>query len=293
MLLFIAKSCSTLEVLIFDRGFLLGARQSNLVVQVTQLGWVGKNREAQTCTGFIDEVNGLIWQEAVRDVTVSKVCGSHDRAIGDLNLVVGFVTVTKTLQDVDGVRQGRLSNLNGLEATLESSILLKVLAVFIQSGRTNGLEFTTRKQWLEDGGSVDSTFSSTGTHQRVDLVDKGDDVATGADLLGDLLQALFEVTAVTRTSNERTEVESVELLVLESLRNVAGDNRLSEALHNSRLTHTGFTNEDRVVLGTARENLHHALDFLLTTNNRVKLAFAGSLSQVATELVEHLRTTLS
>jgi len=64
---------------------------------------------------------------------------------------------------------------------------------------------------------------------------------------------------------------------------------VSQTFDDSGLTHTGFTDEHRVVLGAAREDLHHALDFLLAADNRVKLALAGSLREVTAELVEDLR----
>ena len=46
------------------------------------------------------------------------------------------------------------------------------------------------------------------------------------DLLQDLLQALLEVTPVTATGDERPEVEGVELLALERLRDVVLDDLL-------------------------------------------------------------------
>src|ERR1700709_1598775 len=43
---------------------------------------------------------------------------------------------------------------------------------------------------LEDRPSVDRALRSTGADEGVDLVDEGDDVPAGADLLRDLLEAL-------------------------------------------------------------------------------------------------------
>ena len=100
------------------------------------------------------------------------------------------------------MRQRRLGNLNGLEAALESGILLKVLAVLIERCGADGLQFTAREQWLENTGRVDSALGGTGTHERVNLVNERDDVAARADLLGDLLEALFKVTAVAAAGNE-------------------------------------------------------------------------------------------
>jgi hypothetical protein len=70
--------------------------------------------------------------------------------IGDGDLVVGFVTLAQTLEDLDGVGNGRLLNLDGLETTLQRSILLQVLAVLISGGRTNGLQLATSQHRLEN-----------------------------------------------------------------------------------------------------------------------------------------------
>src|SRR5581483_238574 len=86
---------------------------------------------------------------------------------------------------------------------------------------------------------------------------------------------------------ERAEVEGVDLLVLERLRDVALDDVLGQALDDGGLADARLPDEDRVVLRTPRQHLHHALDLLLATDDRVELALARVLGQVATELVEH------
>jgi hypothetical protein len=52
----------------------------------------------------------------------------------------------------------------------------------------------------------------------------------------------------------------------------------------------GLTDEHRVVLGPARQHLHHPLDLALPADDRVELAVAGGLGEVAPELVEDRRT---
>src|SRR3954453_2917607 len=95
-----------------------------------------------------------------------------------------------------------LLHLDRLEAALERGVLLNVLAVLVQRGGTDGLQFAAGQHWLEDGRGVDSTLGRTRPDQRVDLVDEQDDVAAGPDLLQDLLQPLLEVTAVTGTGDQ-------------------------------------------------------------------------------------------
>ncbi len=104
------------------------------------------------------------------------------------------------------------STFDRLEATLECSVLLEVLAVLVERGGTDGLELTTSQHRLEDAGGVDGTLGRAGTDEGVDLVDEEDDVAAGLDLLEHLLEALLEIAAVAGAGDECTEVERVELL---------------------------------------------------------------------------------
>ncbi len=189
------------------------------------------------------------------------------------------------------MRDGRLLDLDRLEPALKGGVLLDVLAVLIQGGGTNGLEFTTRQHRLEDGRGIDRTLGGTGTHERVDLVDEEDDVPAGPDFLQDLLQALFEVTAVTGTGHEGAEVKRVELLVLDGLRDVSADDRLGKAFDDGRLADAGLADQHGVVLGTAGEDLHDAFHLQLAADHRIKLVLPRGLGEVAAELVQHHRTS--
>ena len=89
---------------------------------------------------------------------------------------------------------------------------------------------------------VDRAFGGTRTDQGVDLVDEEDDVAASTNFLKDLLEALFEVTAVARASDQRTHIEAVDLLVLNGFGHIAGNDCLGEAFDNGSLTDAWLTN---------------------------------------------------
>ena len=54
---------------------------------------------AQAARGLIDQVDSLVGQEAVGDVAVGEVGGSHERAIGDVYAVEDFVLLLQATQD--------------------------------------------------------------------------------------------------------------------------------------------------------------------------------------------------
>src|SRR5690606_12937049 len=199
--------------------------------------------------------------------------------------VVRLVAVAQALEDLDRVREGRLGDLDRLEAALQCRVLLDVLAVLVERRRADRLQLAAREHRLEDARGVDRALGGTRPNERVDLVDEQEDVAARADLLEHLLQALLEVTAVARAGHERAEVERVELLVLERLGDVAAHDVLREALDDGGLADAGLADEDGVVLGAAAQHLHDALDLEAAPDHRVELALARGLGEVAPELV--------
>jgi len=201
--------------------------------------------------------------------------------------VVRLVAVAQTLEDVDGQGDRRLSDLDRLETALKGGVLLDVLAVLLESGGTDGLQFTAGQHGLQDGRGVDRSLGGTRTHQGVDLVDEQHDVTAGLDLLQHLLEALLEVAAVPRAGHQGTQVEGVDLLVAQGLRDIAADDPLSQALDDGGLADAGLTDQHRVVLGATAQHGHHAIDLGLASDHRVEPVLARRLGQVASELVQY------
>ena len=92
---------------------------------------------AQAACRLIDQVDGLVGQEAVGDVAIGEVGGRHERAIGDVHAVEDLVLLLEATQDRDGVLDGRLAHQNGLETTCKRRVLLDVLAVLVERGRAD------------------------------------------------------------------------------------------------------------------------------------------------------------
>src|SRR5690606_37801529 len=257
--------------------------------ELAQVRRSGHPADAHARACLVDQVDRLVRQVPVVDVPVGQGRGGDQCRVGDRHPVVRLVAVPQTLEDLDGVLERRLAHLDRLEAALQRGVLLDVLAVLLERGRTDRLQLTTGQHRLEDARRVDRTLGGTRADERVELVDEQDDVAEGLDLLEDLLQPLFEVTAVPRARDQRAEVQRVELLLLERLRHLALDDVLRQSLDDGRLTDTGLADQDRVVLGAARQHLHDALDLLVPADDRVETAVACGLRLVAAELVEHER----
>ena len=69
---------------------------------------------------------------------------------------------------------------------------------------------------------------------------------------------------------------------------VAADDALREALDDGRLADAGLADEHRVVLGAAREHLDHAADLVVAADDRIELALARDLGEIAAVALERL-----
>src|SRR5262249_12819153 len=123
----------------------------------------------------------------------------------------------------------------------------------------------------------------------VELVDEDDRVLRLADLVHHGLEPFLELPAILGSRHYCGEVEGDDALVLESLGHLAGDDALRQPLRDRRLAHPGLADQDRVVLLAARQHLEDALDLLLPPDDRVELALASQLGEVASELVQRRR----
>ena len=134
---------------------------------------------AQAACRFIDQVDGLVGQEAVGDVAIGEVGGGHERAIGDMHAVEDLVLFLEATQNRDGVLDGGLAHQNGLETTSERRVLLDVLAVLVERGCADRVQVATGERRLEDVAGVHGALGGTRAHNGVELIDEQDDLALG------------------------------------------------------------------------------------------------------------------
>ena len=248
---------------------------------------------AQAACGFIDQVDGLVGQEAVGDVAIGEVGSCHERAIGDVHAVEDLVLLLKATQDRDGVLDGRLAHHNGLETTRERRVLLDVLAVFVERGRADRMQVATGERRLEDVTGVHGALSGTRAHDGVELIDEQDDLALGLlHFLEHGLQAVLELAAVLGAGDQCAHVELDKVAVAQRARHVAGHDTLGDTLDDSRFTDARLTDEHGVVLGATGQDLDGTTDLIGTADDRVELAGAGKVADVASVLLQRLKLGL-
>ncbi len=201
--------------------------------------------------GFVDEVDSLVRQEAVGDISAGVGDGKIDGLLGVGDGVKFFVLVLDAVDDLDGILLAGRWNFDGLEAALERAVLLDGLAILGGCGCADALNFASAERGLEDIGGVERAFGRACADQGVQFVDEDDAVLVLHQLLHDGLQSLFKLAAILCSGDDEAEVEREDTLVGEEGRDFTVGDLLRQAFDDGGFTNSGLADEDGIVLGAA------------------------------------------
>ena len=203
--------------------------------------------------------------------------------------MVHFVLLAQSAQNRDRVFHIGLAHEDNLEAAFQRSIFLDVLAVLVQRGCANRPQLAARQGRLKHVGSINRPLSRTCSYQCVQFVDEQNDLPVRLlNLLQHGLEPVFELAAVFRACQHRAQVERDHALVLQQLRNVAGNDALGQSFDDGGFSNAGFSDQHGIVLGPTRQHLYYAAHFLVAPNHRVELALFRQLGQVASVALQRL-----
>ena len=212
-----------------------------------------------------------------------RQAGGRDKgSVSNTHLVVGLVALSQAAQDGNSVLNRRFTDKDLLETTLQSWVLLNMLAVLVEGSGTDHSQLATGQHRLEHIASVHCSLSgSPGADDGVQLVDEGNDLPLGLlDLVEDGLEALLKLAAVFSPGNHGGQIQRDDATPFERVGNVPGDDALSQPLDDGSLADPRFTDKDRVVLSASRQHLDDAANLLVTTNDGVELAGTGALGEI-------------
>ncbi len=276
-------------VLLFLQCFAFHLQLDQATVETIHLFRLGVHLHADARGGFVDQVDRLVRQLAVGDVTLTQLGGSDDRGVGDIDAVVHFVALLEATQDGDGVLFGRLIDNHLLEAAFQRGVLFHILTILVQRGGTDTVQLATRQRGLEHVARIHGAFALAGADHGVQLVDEQDDLAfLFRQFVQYRFQALFKLATELGTGNQRSHIQRQHFLALEPFGHFAVDDALRQPFNDGGLAHTGLTDQHRVVLGAALQHLNSTANLVITTDHRVQLAGLGALSQVDAVFVQRL-----
>ena len=242
---------------------------------------------AQAGRGFVDQVDGLVRQEAVGDIALRKHSRGHDGGVLDAHAVVDFIALLQAAQNRDRVLDGGLADRHGLEAALEGRVLFDVFAVFVERSCADGTQLAASQRGLQHVRGVHRAFGGAGADEGVQLVDEQNDLPFGfGDFLQHGLQPVLEFAAIFRARHQGGQIQRDDPLGLQNLGHVAGHNSPRQPFDDGGLADAGLADEHGIVFRAARENLHHAANLLVAADHRIELPAAGKLGEVARVLLD-------
>ena len=278
-----------LKILLFDRPLLAGLDLFNLHLELLHVRRPGHGPDARAGTRLVHDVDGLVRQEATGDVAVRQADRRFQRLVGQIDLMMLFVFRAKTLEDEDGLVDGGGLHLDRLEPAFKSRVFLDVFSIFIERRRADALHLAAAQRGFDDVGGIHGPFGRTRPDDGVQLVDEQNDVLGAADFIHHCLDPLFELAAILGACDHERKVEGDDTLVAKQFGHIAAGNFLCQTFDDRGLADARLSQQHRIVLGAAAENLNHSLDLVLAANDRVHLALAGNLGQVPAEGLERGR----
>ncbi len=288
----VAQLGGLLVLLVRDRLVLVQGQLLELPLQGPYVRALGPGPQPHPGTGLVDQVDGLVRQAAVGEITVGQLHGRHQRLVGVADLVVGLVAVPQAAQDLDRVRGGRLRDHDRLEAAGQRRVLLDP-AVLLQGGGAHDVQLAAGEGRLEDVAGVHRTAvaaTGTGAHDRVQLVDEDDQLlGVGADLTDDVVHPLLEVTPVAGARDHARQVQGDHAASAQYVGHVPLGDALRQPLHDGGLADARVTDQHGVVLAAAGEDLDGLLDLLVPADHRVDAPLPCQFGEVAAVLVQGRR----
>ena len=231
-------------------------------------------------SGFVDKVNGLVWQAAVIHIPHGHI---HRRLYGfwrDIHFMIAFVAGAETRQNLHSVLGGGLTYHDLLEAALQGGILADELAVFVKGGGADYPQLSTGKLGLQDICGVNGALCRTCSHNGVKLVNEKDNAAVFDHLVDAELYPVFKIAPVLCACKHRGKVKGKNVLSPQGVGYISRYDGCRYALRYGSLAHARFSHKAGVVFGAAGQYAYHPSYLFVTAENRVALVFRSRSGQI-------------
>ena len=167
-----------------------------------------RRKNALRCTGFVNHVNGLVWQMPVIDVLGAQLSRRLQSRHGVLDVVMLFKARFETLEDFDRFVHCGLDHINLLETPAQRGIFLKNTPVLGERGGTNAFERARTQRGLQQVGGIQCAAGRRAcTNQGVYFINEQHGVGLVLERLQDPFKALLKVATVFGAGQQRTHVE--------------------------------------------------------------------------------------
>ena len=113
--------------------------------------------QACTGTGFINNINGFIWQLSISDIAVSQLRRRSKCWQRVSHLVMALELCLESSKDGDGFIDTRFSDLNFLKTPRKRSVFLKNPTILLVSSRPNTLDVARRQHRFQQVRRIHGT----------------------------------------------------------------------------------------------------------------------------------------
>ena len=246
----------------------------------------GQGLEPGLGGGLVHQVDGLVRQPPLGQVPGGEGHGGLEGLWLEGHPVVLGVPGGQGGEDGQGGLPGGLLHPDGLEAPLQSGVLLHHLPVLLPGGGPDELQPAPGQGGLEEVGRVDGPLGAPRPDEGVQLVQEEDHVPRPGYLRQDVLHPLFELPPVLGAGDHRGQVQGQQALPGQGVGHLAQGHPLGQGLHHGGLAHPGVPQEDGVVLAPAQEDLHQAVELGLPAHHGVIASLPRPADHVQGVLVQ-------
>ena len=261
---------------------------------ILHLGRYGMLTDRYPSARGIQKTDRLVRQLPVGDVTFGEPNCRSEGLIQELNPMVLLKHRSDPTHHEDCLGLVRLPYLDRLKAPSKRRVIFDVLLVLGPGCRGNGAQGAARQSRLEQVGRIARSLRAPRPDQRMRFINEEDDrFGGGVNLVDHLSQALLEFSLHASAGLQKSQVEGTETNILQRGGDIALGDPLCEALNHCRLTHSGFSRENRVVLPPSKQDLNNFSNLFVAPNDRINLALARALGQIDRVLGEGLLSSQS
>ena len=166
-----------------------------------------------TRPGLVERINSLVGEIAVAHKALSEAHTRLNCIIGVFHTMMIFIFILYLIENLNGLLSSGRFNHHFLETAFKCTVFLYVLAILIESGCADALDFSACKSRFQQVGSVHRARSTSGTHNGVNLIDKENHLFMTRHLINYSLDAFLKLATIFRASHKCSHVERHHTLV--------------------------------------------------------------------------------
>ena len=258
----------------------------NLLIQQPDVLRLFHIRQLHRRSGFIDQIDGLIRQPSVVDISAGKAHGRFQRTgfIGDLMMLL--IAGSDSLQNADRLLFRGFFHVNRLEPSFQRGVPFNILPVLRDRGRADELQLAASEGGLQDIGSVDRPFRSSCADQRMKLIQEQKHVSGFRHLADHLLNPFLKFSPVFASCDHSGKVQGKNPFVLHGIRHVSFHNPAGKPFHNGGFSDAGLSHQAGIILRPSGQDLDHTADLFLSAHNRVQLPCGSQSGHIPAVLLQ-------